>query len=139
MATVKREVLIDAPPDEVFDLICRVEDFSKYSTLIKEVRALGDERFLWRVTVLGIKLEWEAEVTESIRPASFAWRSTSGLYNTGRYELTPEEPNSTKVAFEMEYRLSGAGTELIIAPLTKPVMAALSRELIEKIKEKLER
>lgn len=138
MATVRHEVLINAPPNEVFDLICRVEDFSKYSTLIKEVRALGDDRFLWKVTVLGMKLEWEAEVTESIRPASFAWKSISGPYNTGRYKLTPEEPNSTKVSFTMEYRLGG-GTELIIAPLTKPIISALSRELIEKVKLRLER
>ena len=139
MTTIRREVLIaETPPEEVFDRVTRVEEFATLAACIKEIRALGDERFLWRVELLGAELEWESEIIESIRPTSFAWRSTSGLYNAGRYQLTPMGQNGTKISLTIEYNLKESRTGRLLAPILKPIIELLSVEVLGKIKERLE-
>ena len=130
--------LIKAPPEKVFDLISRVENFSEYSRHIKEVRAIGENLFLWRVKAFGIKVEWESEVVESLRPVSFAWRSVSGLYNTGRYVLTPVEPDSTSISFSMEYRLDNSRSGRLMATMIEPVLDSFFKKSLSIVKEKVE-
>ncbi len=139
MRTLKHKMVISAPPEKVFDLISNVENFSKYSAYIKEVRPVGDKKFLWRVELFGLKLEWEATVVESNRPEYFAWKSTSGIYNTGSYMLTPTGHNSTTICFTMEYDLKNSATERLIATLVEPVLERLLKESLDKVRLKLER
>ena len=138
MTTLHHVELIKAPPEKVFDLISRVEEFSEYSRHIKEVRAIGEGKFLWRVKVLNMKMEWESEVIESIRPVSFAWRSTKGVFNTGRYVLTPVEPDSTSISFTMEYELSDSRSERLIATLVEPVLDSFFKKSLSIVKERVE-
>ncbi len=137
MPSINRTVIINATPEEVFDLICMVEDFSEYSSHIKEVRQISPGVYRWKAEFLGFTLEWEATVTESRRPEQFEWRSSKGIFNTGRYTLK-ERDGSTEVAFRMEFQLTGSPLERIISPLLNEVISHVAEEILLKVKARLE-
>ncbi len=137
MSSISEKIFINAPPDEVFDLICRVEAFAGYSSHIKEIKEVSPGTYRWRVEFLGFNLEWEAIVIESRRPERFAWRSSKGVFNTGSYELK-ESAGGTEVAFKMEFSLTGNPLEAVIAPLLNQIIAHVAEELLVKIKHELE-
>ncbi len=137
MAQVRQKVFIDAPPGRVFDVIAQVEDFSRYSKLIKDIKEVRPGIYRWRVEVLGMKFAWEAEVTESKRPVRFAWRSIKGLYNTGSYELEPSD-GGTSVTFTMEFRLGARALERFTSPLLERLGSMIMDEVLTNIKKELE-
>jgi uncharacterized membrane protein len=137
MPSINRTVFINAPPEEVFDLICRVEDFSVYSSHIKEIKQVSPGVYRWRAEFLGFTLEWEATVTESIRPERFAWISSKGVFNTGRYTLKKRD-GGTDIAFQMEFSLTGSPLERIIAPLLNEIISHVAEEMLLKVKARLE-
>ncbi len=137
MPSINRTVIINATPEEVFDLICRVEDFSGYSSHIKEVKQISPGVYRWMAEFLGFTLKWEATVTESIRPERFAWRSSKGVFNTGRYTLK-EIDGSTEVTFQMEFSLTGSPLERVIAPLLNEIISHVAEEILLKVKARLE-
>ncbi|MBI5232748.1 MAG: SRPBCC family protein [Deltaproteobacteria bacterium] len=136
MAVVKKEMEIAASAYQVFDLISRVEEFARYSRHIKEIRKTGPRTYLWRVEFLGIPFEWTADVKEYERPSVFAWQSTEGIYNSGRYTIAPLD-GRTLVTFEMEFN-----PPLIPKVITAAVLNALTDSItegfLENIKKTLE-
>lgn len=138
MPTVNREIFINAPAGAVFDLISDVENFSRYSSRIKSIKRLPTGEYRWRIEMLGSVITWDAAVVDQTRPTRFAWRSTSGVYNEGSYELT-STGGGTIVRFRMEYSITGTGIEEILAPVLNRLMSSVSDELIERIKRKVER
>jgi uncharacterized membrane protein len=137
MSSISEKLFINAQPERVFDLICRVEDFVGYSSHIKEITEVSPGIYRWRVEFLGFTLKWEAIVIESRRPERFAWRSSKGVFNTGCYELK-ESAGGTEVAFEMEFSLTGSPLEAVIAPLLNRIIAHVAEDLLIKIKHELE-
>ncbi len=137
MATVTRIINIKAPPEDVFDLIERVEEFSNFSSHIKEVRPTGPGKYHWKVEFLGKRLEWDAVITEHKKPERFSWRSTRGIYNTGSYELVPKD-RGTRVIFKMRYRFTGSVLETFLNPLLERVASQAAEDVLKRIKEKLE-
>ncbi len=137
MSSISEKVFINAPPERVFDLICRIEDFAGYSSHIKEIKEVSPGIYRWRIEFMGFTLEWEAIVVESTRPERFAWRSSTGVFNTGSYELKGIS-GGTEVAFKMEFSLTGSPLEAVIAPLLNRIIAHVAEELLVKIKARLE-
>lgn len=137
MPLIKETVEIKVSPEEVFDLIIRVEDFSRYTNIISEIKAIGADTYHWRVRVGGISLDWDTVVTECVRPNSFAWRSIRGVVNSGSYHLAPS-PVGTVVSFIMEYRLPNRLLEMALAPLVDPLIKKVSSEILAAVKKRLE-
>lgn len=137
MSVVDKEILIDAPPEEVFNLIANVKDFSRYSSFIKSVNEVSPGEFEWKIDMLGIALGWRARVVESTRPVKFAWESVAGIRNKGCYNVEPAG-SGTRVVFRMEYHLSGRTVEALIAPCITQVISIVSDELLKNIKKALE-
>lgn len=129
---------MNADPEAVFDAIAHVEDFTRYTRLITEIKPLGPALYRWKVQIDGIPLLWDAAVTEYDRPRRFGWQSVRGTYNRGVYHLQPTASGGTKVSFFMEYRLTDTLLERIIAPLAQSVVRKLASEILQGIKERLE-
>ncbi len=137
MSSINEKLFINADPERVFDLICRVEDFAGYSSHIKEVKEVSPDVYRWKIEFLGFNLEWEAVVVESRRPERFAWRSSKGVFNTGCYELK-EKAGGTEVAFRMEFSLTRNPLEAVIASILNQTITHVAEELLLKIKHELE-
>ena len=137
MTIISRSVEIMADPDAVYDLICRVEDFSLYSKLIDSIRETAPKTYHWKAKLGGIPVEWDAVVIEEYRPRRFAWHSIKGLKNAGSYTLTPSRSGTT-VCFEMEFHLPLSILEKVLSPLSDRYMNKLSEDILTEIKKRLE-
>ncbi len=139
MGTVSYRLRINAPREEVFELIADVEGFRRFSGVIKDVRSTGPRRYLWSVEIVGIPLEWEADVVEFDRPRLFGWQSIRGVYNRGRYLLSPLGRESTLVEFELTYRIGNPLVDRLASLLSGGMVKAIYRELLDNIKKELEK
>ena len=45
MATIEHSEIVNAPPEKVFELLRRVEDFAEYSDLIRSIDVMGENRY----------------------------------------------------------------------------------------------
>ncbi len=91
MPTIQRTLHIQTDPEAVFDLVSRVEDFSQYSKIIREIIPVKPDTYRWRIRAAGFELEWDSIVTEASRPSHLAWRSIRGVDNRGAFDLVKSE------------------------------------------------
>lgn len=137
MPAIERTLFIRAQPEAVFDLIARVEDFSRYSRIIQEIRRIGPNTYHWIIRVAGIEFDWDSVVTEARRPHRFTWRSVRGIENGGTFDLKPAR-DGTEVCFTMEYRLGSPILERIIDNIAAPIMRRVATEILEQVRQRLE-
>jgi len=100
-----KTIYIEAAPDTVFDLWSRYENFPQFMSNVQEVRDLGDGRSHWIVSgPAGVRIEWDAMVTESDRPRALAWRTVdeTPVTHEGRVEFEPAG-DGTRVHVRMSY------------------------------------
>ncbi|MEK7841037.1 MAG: SRPBCC family protein [Deltaproteobacteria bacterium] len=137
MPVIKKTVDIKASPESVFDLIARPEDFSRYSSIVKNVAAIGHSTYHWIVDIYGVEFEWDAKVVELIKPERFAWQSITGIQNSGSYTLKPIK-NGTRITFSMEYLLPNIIMEELAQVITEGYMERMASEILENVKKELE-
>lgn len=137
MPIFEHTVEIKAEPERVFDLIARVEDFCHYTDMIKEIRATGPRTYHWKIGAAGMSLEWDAVVTECVRPKRFAWQSIRGIENGGSYVLEPSK-NGTLVSLSLEYHLPSRLVERAVTRVADPLIRRVEAQVLGHVKARLE-
>jgi uncharacterized membrane protein len=136
MPVIEHEAKIKAGQEAVFALVSQVEAFADYSDAIDTIDRLGERRYRWQVRVAGLPLRFDVEITESVPPERFAWRSVSGVPNRGCYRLTPTE-GGTRIQLTLEYHLHNRLLEKTVKLAAKPLLRKLSRDIIPKVEAQL--
>jgi len=137
MPVIEHEAEIEASQEAVFGFVSRVEEFALYSDAIETIERLGDGRYLWQIRVAGLPLSFDVEITESVPPERFAWRSVTGVPNRGTYRLTPVD-RGTRVNLTLEYSLQNHLIEKTVNAAAKPLLRKLSRDIISKLEAQLQ-
>ncbi len=137
MPVIEHEAEIEASQETVFGLVSRVEEFALYSDAIETIEHLGDGRYRWRIRVAGLPLSFDVEITESVPPERFAWRSVTGVPNRGCYRLTPVE-RGTRISLTLEYSLQNPLVEKAVNAAANPLLRRLSRDIIPRIEARLQ-
>jgi uncharacterized membrane protein len=104
---VQKTITIGAPIDDVFGFWSRPENFPRFMEHVLEVRADGEDRWHWRVAgPASIPVEWDAELTASIRNRTIAWRSLEGstVEHRGEVHFESLDPGTTRISVHMAYR-----------------------------------
>lgn len=138
MPVIHHTAFIGAEPGAVFDLISRVEDFSRYSDVIRSVQCIAPDTYRWTVNIAGVPLTWDAVVTDKQRPRRFAWSTVRGVENGGVFVLAPAD-GGTEVRFTMRYRFANPLLEGLMGAIAAPLMRRVAVELLERIRARLER
>jgi uncharacterized membrane protein len=136
MPVIEHEVTIRAPRETVFSLVSRVEEFVHYSRVIETITRVEGSRYRWEVRAAGIPLSFDVEVTESVPPERFSWRSVTGVSNRGTYRLTPVD-GGTRIHLCLEYDLKNALIEEAVRKAGNPLIRRLSREIIRNVEARL--
>jgi uncharacterized membrane protein len=101
--TVHEAVNLDVPVSTAYNQWTQFEAFPAFMSSVEEVRQVDDTHLHWKATVAGKLKEWDAEITEQIPDQRIAWRSTSGVGNSGVVTFHPLSPSRSRVELEMEY------------------------------------
>ncbi|GHE19692.1 SRPBCC family protein [Halomonas urumqiensis] len=136
MATIEHSAILNAPPERVFALLERVEDFVDYSDLIHAIEPLGEDRYRWHVHAVGRDWSFDVEITESRAPEVLAWESLNGVENRGCYRLTPVA-EGTRVALTLTYALGNKFVEKAVNKAASPLVGKVSRQILERVEARL--
>jgi len=136
MATIEHSAILNAPPERVFALLERVEDFADYSDLIKAIEPLGKDRYRWHVHAVGMDWTFDVAITESRPPEVLAWESLDGVHNQGCYRLTPV-PEGTKVSLTLTYVIRNRLLEKAVNRAARPLVGKVSQQILERVEARL--
>ncbi len=136
MATIEHSAILKAPPERVFALLERVEDFVDYSDLIQAIEPLGEQRYRWHVHAVGMDWTFDVAITENRPPEVLAWESIEGVHNQGCYRLRPVE-EGTEVSFTLTYTLRNRLMEKAVTKAARPLVNKVSRQILERVEARL--
>jgi uncharacterized membrane protein len=107
MEHIEKSIDVEAPLSAVYNQWTQFEEFPRFMEGVLEVRQLDDKRLHWRAKVAGREKEWDAEIFEQSPDERIAWRSTSGVLNTGQVWFQSLGANKTRVCLKINYDPEG--------------------------------
>ena len=103
MERIEKTVEVDCPVRAVYDQWTQFEEFPRFMDGVKDVTQLDDTHVHWHAEIWGKDKEWDAEITEQIPDERIAWRSTSGVRNSGVVTFRKITDSRTRVMLQMDY------------------------------------
>ncbi|MCL6472723.1 MAG: SRPBCC family protein [Firmicutes bacterium] len=98
----EKTLIINAPIDRVYDMWIRSSDYPKLLSHVKEVTLTGPTTEHWKVELAGMPLEFDIELTDVQENRHLAWKSISGIENSGFVHFEPV-PEGTKVTVHFNF------------------------------------
>jgi uncharacterized membrane protein len=108
--TVRKNLLVQAPVEQVYAFWSRFERFPDFMANVREVRDLGDGRSRWTVAgPAGVPVEWDASLTNRIPNRELAWATVPGsvIEHSGRVLFLPQSPDATRIDVHLSYAPPG--------------------------------
>ena len=106
---VEKSIFVDAPVEEVFAYWRDLENLPRWMSHVREVRALGDGRYHWRVDgPAGVPVEWESEMLNVVENREMTWHTVGDAQvgHVGRIRFEPDN-SGTRVQVQMRYMPPG--------------------------------
>jgi uncharacterized membrane protein/osmotically-inducible protein OsmY len=118
--SVQKTININASVERVFNIWNQHECFPFFMSRVREVKALGNDRFHWTVAgPAGIPVEWEAVITERIPNRKLVFESMAGsaIEQKGVVRFQPNKRRGTRVDVKMSYHPPAGVVGHIVARL----------------------
>ena len=121
MTVIRQSTVIDAPPNEVWNVIADPRNLPRWNSLIRAVRGVppnglkpGD-RYATEIGALGVRFKVWARVVEIDAPRSSMIRLTGPLEATVRTWLRPVGKRRTRLEHEVDYTIKGGPVGSLVA------------------------
>lgn len=119
---VRESIAVNKTPEECYRLWRNFESLPQFLRHVESVTKSGERRLHWRVRApMGMRVEWDAEITEDQANERIAWRSVEGsdIENRGevRFERGPGG-RGTMVRVELLYDAPGGRVGSMFAKLS---------------------
>jgi uncharacterized membrane protein len=107
MQMIERSIEVNAPISKVYNQWTQFESFPQFMQGIEEVRQIDEKHLHWKANILGKEEEWEAEIHEQVPDQKIAWRSVSGVAQTGIVTFRAKGADVTEITLVMHYEPHG--------------------------------
>jgi uncharacterized membrane protein len=107
-SSITESIEVNVPVRTAYNQWTQFEDFPQFMASVHEIRQLDDRHLHWKANVMGEEKEWNSEITEQIPDKRIAWRSTSGVANSGVVTFHRLSDGCTRVTLQMSYQPEGA-------------------------------
>jgi acyl-CoA synthetase (AMP-forming)/AMP-acid ligase II/carbon monoxide dehydrogenase subunit G len=141
---VEQKIDIDAPREEIWDLITDPETYTsvlagitRFDVEGRKQRGLG-ARYAMRMEVGSANVGGLVEVVEFDAPFDMAWTSVTGLDHRVRWRLRENDDGTTTVTFRLSYQSPGALLGTIADYVSSPIVDNNLRESLERLKAEIE-
>ena len=127
-----KSIIVGGSVEEIYDLWANFENFPRFMKHVKSVTRTGERTSHWVAEgALGMKAEWDAEITRLEPNKRIAWRSTEGssVKTSGQVTFNELPKGQTEVTVTLQY----------VAPAGKPgaKLAAMLSDLAGRLEEDL--
>jgi uncharacterized membrane protein/CBS domain-containing protein len=105
--TVQKSIAIDAPPEEVFEVLKHPKYFPYFMSHVQKVESIGEKQYLWTVAgIAGIPVEWTTEVTDIVPNKLIKWKNAGDKKNgqDGFVRLEDANGKGTRLHVGMNYQ-----------------------------------
>jgi fatty-acyl-CoA synthase len=140
---VEGQIDIDAPPDEVWELIGDPCCYPTFMACVTRWEQKGDQRtglgarYVARFQVGSAPVGGLIEISEFNRPCDLAWTTVTGIEHRGRWRLRPSGSGTT-VHFRIAYHAPGGLLGLIADRVADPMVQRLVDDTLSQLKAKVE-
>ncbi|HEX8225470.1 MAG TPA: SRPBCC family protein [Allosphingosinicella sp.] len=142
-ATVEESVIIDRPPQQIYDFWRNFENLPQFMDNIESVTRINEVRSHWVIKApAGTKVEFNSLVTEDIPGRLIAWKSEEGasVPNRGRVEfIETSDGGGTNVRTTISYDPPAGAFGRIVAKLFQREPGVQARQDLDRLKQLLER
>ena len=118
---VKKAITINRSPEEVYRFWRDFGNLSRFTAHLSSIEVLDDRRSRWHaIGPAGVKVEWEAVITEDVPSERIAWRTVEGAAvehrGSVRFVRAPGG-RGTEVHVHLEYDPPGSRAGVAVAKL----------------------
>lgn len=135
-------ITVNRPVETVYAFWRNFENFPRFMAHLDEVAVTGAGRSHWQATgPAGLKVIWDAEITEDVPNERIAWRSLDGadVENTGTVHFKPAPGGrGTEVHVELRYRPPGGAAGAAFAGLFGENPAQQAQDDLRRFKQVME-
>jgi uncharacterized membrane protein len=106
LVDVVKTIEVQAPVESVFQLWSRPENFPRFMSGVRDVKATGEGRSRWIVDgPAGSEVHWEAETTRFEPNRRISWKTLPGavVKNAGTVHFQPNDTGGTRVQVHLTY------------------------------------
>ena len=141
--TVEESVIINRPPQQIYDFWRDFTNLPRFMDNIESVTKLNEVRSHWVIKApAGTKVEFNSLVTEDIPGRLIAWKSEEGasVPNRGRVEfIETSDGGGTNVRATISYDPPAGAFGRIVAKLFQREPGVQARQDLDRLKQLLER
>ena len=141
---VEETIAIDAPPEEIWEVISDPANYpgfmagiTRYDVESDHAQGLG-ARYSMRMAVGSAHIGGLVEVVEWDPPREMAWTSVTGIEQRGRWRLRDEDDGTTRVTLRLSYSAPGTFLSTVADVVSARMVKGNLRESLERLKAKME-
>jgi uncharacterized membrane protein len=139
---VAKAITIGRPAEEIYRLWRNFENLPRFMTHLDSVKTTGAKTSHWAVKTLGgIKVEWDAEITEDQPGKKIAWRSLPGadVQSSGTVEFrTATRDRGTEVLVTIQYTPPAGKLGVALASIFGEEPGQLTDHALRQLKQLIE-
>lgn len=146
MTRLEREIVIDASPDEVYDVLLDPRCLGEWVTIQEELEdaPAGDlaegDTLRQRMKVAGQRFKLSWTVVQSDRPTRVVWEGKGPMGSKAKavYELSEDGSGGTRFSYMNEYGLPGGPAGKLAGRAIMAASGGAADESLERLKKLVE-
>ncbi len=141
---IQKEVLIDAPREEIWELVSDPENYPRFVAGLSRLERKGRKRkglgarFALRLRVGSADVGGLVEVVEFSEGRDIAWTNITGVDHRGRFRLREAPDGRIRVEFRLSYDAPGGILGAISDRVSKPMLSRNIEQSVENLRRELE-
>ena len=105
--TFTETVDVNVPVRFAYDQWTQFEEFPRFMEGVENITQITPDMIRWNVNILGVRREFDTEITEQSPDKRIAWRTVTGPYQAGVVTFHKISDDETRVTLQMDYEPEG--------------------------------
>src|SRR5215218_8544593 len=140
---VERDILIDASPEEIWELVSNPDTYDRFWHALTRLERKNDEqglcaRFALRMRIGSADIGGLIEIVEFDEPADLAWTSITGIDHRVRWRLREADDGRTRVVLRLSWDSPGGLLGSVADRVGAPMVATTLEETLKNLALELE-
>ena len=102
MSTIEQSIEVGVPVTTAYDQWTQFESFPQFMDGVDEVRQLSDTLTHWKISIGGVKREFDADITEQTPDQRIAWKSVDGTGHAGVVTFHRLDEDHTRIMLQLD-------------------------------------
>jgi uncharacterized membrane protein len=107
MSDITQTIDVDVPVTVAYNQWTQFESFPQFMDGVDEVLQKDDTLTHWKISIAGVKREFDAKITEQHPDERVAWKSVGGTEHAGVVTFHKLDTTKTRVTLQMDTKPEG--------------------------------